>query len=235
MVIHALCAGKYGHKAEVKETMRSRTRPKRKTKNESPTLRVLYVEDAPLDVELALKQLQKAGIKATEEQLIYAKLLNICMKIGLVAIVLSFLVYVTGVMPPKLAINDVIQNWSDAPRASSSAHDSTSKTVSANAGASEKAGSEKKAGGEAKKKTAYDKLLEENGVEHGWGWINLYKFGDFINLFPIAFLASITILCYIAIVPTLFKKGDTIYAVLAVLEILILVGAASGIISGGSH
>ncbi|MHB8840264.1 MAG: hypothetical protein ACYC56_00520 [Candidatus Aquicultor sp.] len=173
---------------------------------------------------------EKAGIKAIEEQLIYGRILNICMKIGLIGIALTFLVYVTGFMPPKLAIDDVINNWSDAPKASASANGDASKTVKASVsgGATEKAGSEAK-------KTAYDKLLEENGIHHGWTWVNLYKFGDFINLFPIAFLATITIFCYIAIVPTLLKKGDTIYAVLAILEVLILIGAASGLISGGGH
>ncbi len=180
----------------------------------------------------------KAGVKATEEQLIYGRILNVCMKIGLIGIVLTFLVYITGAMPPKLAINDVISNWSDAPKASASANGDASKTVKASVtgGATEKAaGSEKKAAGKEEKKTAYDKLLEENGIHHGWTWVSLYKFGDFINLFPIAFLAMITIFCYIAIVPTLLKKGDTIYAVLAIIEVLILIGAASGIISGGGH
>lgn len=179
---------------------------------------------------------EKAGVKATEEQLIYSRILNVCMKIGLVAIVLSFLVYVTGILPPKLDINEVIRNWGDAPKASASATGGADKTVKASVstGSSEKASTEKSGSGH-EKKTAYDKMLEENGIEHGWGWVKLYNYGDFINLFPIAFLASITVLCYIAIVPSLLKKGDTIYAALAIIEILILLGAASGIISGGSH
>jgi hypothetical protein len=170
----------------------------------------------------------KKGSGASEEQLIYSNLLNICMKIGLVTIVISFLLYVSGIMAPKLDINDVVKSWSDAPKAAAKVDAGGAKAVSANG-----AGSEKKAGGKEEKKTAYDKLLEENGIQHGWGWVKLYGYGDFLNMFPIAFLASITILCYIAIIPTFFKKKDTIYATLAIIEVVILLGAASGLIAGG--
>jgi ribosomal protein L12E/L44/L45/RPP1/RPP2 len=173
----------------------------------------------------------KKGSETTEEQLIYSNLLNICMKIGLVTIVISFFLYVSGIMTPKLDINDVINNWSDAPKAAAKADAGSAKATSA--GGTVTAGAEKKAGGSAEKKTAYDKLLEENGIQHGWGWVKLYGYGDFLNMFPIAFLASITILCYIAIIPTFFRKKDTIYATLAIIEVVILLGAASGIIAGG--
>jgi hypothetical protein len=167
---------------------------------------------------------QKSGPRISEEQLVYGNLLGVTMKIGLVAIVLSFLVYVTGIMPPKIAINDVISNWGDTQVATAQADSSSSGSASSSASKSSSAND---------KKTSYDILLEENGVHHGWSWVSLFGYGDFINMFPIAFLASITIFCYIAIIPTLLKKRDTIYATLAIIEVLILVGAASGLISGG--
>jgi hypothetical protein len=173
----------------------------------------------------------KKGSEVSEEQLIYSNLLNICMKIGLVAIVISFFLYVSGIMAPKLDINDVIKNWSDATKVAAKADAGGVKATGASSTAS--VGAEKKAGAKEEKKTAYDKLLEENGVKHGWGWVKLYGYGDFLNMFPIAFLASITILCYIAIIPTFFKKKDTIYATLAIIEVVILLGAASGLIAGG--
>lgn len=170
----------------------------------------------------------KKGQEASEEQLIYSNLLNICMKIGLVAIVLSFFLYMSGIMAPKLDINDVVKNWSDAPKTAAKADAGGTKASSAGS-----AGAEKKASAKEEKKTPYDKLLEENGIHHGWGWVKLYSYGDFLNMFPIAFLASITILCYIAIIPTFLKKKDTIYATLAIIEVVILLGAASGLIAGG--
>jgi hypothetical protein len=45
----------------------------------------------------------------------------------------------------------------------------------------------------------------------------------------------VTILCYAAIVPTLLKNKDRVYAILALLEVIILSVAASGILGAGGH
>ncbi len=66
-----------------------------------------------------------------------------------------------------------------------------------------------------------------------WNWLSLVSHGDYLNLIGIAFLAAVTIFCYIAIVPTLIKEGDKLYAGLSILEVLILLLAASGLVSGG--
>ncbi len=57
--------------------------------------------------------------------------------------------------------------------------------------------------------------------------------GDYLNFVGIALLAAVTIVCYIGILPNLFRKKDWIYATIAVLEVLILVLAASGIVAVG--
>jgi hypothetical protein len=49
----------------------------------------------------------------------------------------------------------------------------------------------------------------------------------------VAILAGVTIICYAAIVPTLLKNNDKVYAILAVLEVIILSAAASGILAVG--
>jgi hypothetical protein len=170
-----------------------------------------------LNDNVSAKQNKSAII--SEEQLVYSKLLGACMKVGLVAIVLSFTIYMAGIMPPKLDINDVVGSWGDTQIAAATA-DVAGKPSASNTGKSEN-------------KTAYELLLEENGVHHGWDWARLFGYGDFLNMFPIAFLASITIFCYIAIVPIFLRKKDTIYTTLAIIEVVILIGAASGIISGG--
>jgi hypothetical protein len=43
----------------------------------------------------------------------------------------------------------------------------------------------------------------------------------------------VTVICYAAIIPLLLKRKDFVYATLAVLEVLVLVAAASGIIAVG--
>ena len=80
-----------------------------------------------------------------------------------------------------------------------------------------------------------DKYLEAVGVEKGWSWVTRLGEGDFLNFAPIALLASITAICYLTIIPIFIKKRDMIYAVLAALEVIVLVLAASGIIPSGGH
>ncbi|MBW2060424.1 MAG: DUF1634 domain-containing protein [Deltaproteobacteria bacterium] len=78
----------------------------------------------------------------------------------------------------------------------------------------------------------HDYLLQTD-IKNGWGWLGMLRYGDFINFIGIAILAGVTIICYLAIVPVLFKNNDRIYAVLALLEAVILSLAASGILAVG--
>jgi len=135
----------------------------------------------------------KAG--PTEEQLIYANLLNKGMILGLVGIVVTFVIYVFGILPPAVPKKDLPVYWTH------SVHH----------------------------------YLEKAGVEAGWNWISQLGKGDMLNFAPIAFLGAITIFCFLAIVPNLFRKKDTLYGVLAIIEVLVLVVAASGILGAGGH
>lgn len=73
------------------------------------------------------------------------------------------------------------------------------------------------------------------GVESGWGWVRLIGHGDFLNFAGIAFLAALTIVCYLAVLPVLLRKKDVVYAGLAVLEVVVLALAASGLLRAGGH
>jgi hypothetical protein len=75
--------------------------------------------------------------------------------------------------------------------------------------------------------------LEHAEIKAGWAWLGMVKYGDFINFIGVAILAGVTIICYAAIVPTLLKNNDKVYAILAVLEVIILSAAASGILAVG--
>lgn len=77
--------------------------------------------------------------------------------------------------------------------------------------------------------------LHMANIEAGWAWVGMLKYGDFVNFIGIAILAGVTIICYLSIVPTLFRSNDKIYAVLALLEAIILTVAASGILGSGGH
>lgn len=77
--------------------------------------------------------------------------------------------------------------------------------------------------------------LEHAKIEAGWAWMGMMKYSDFINFLGIAILAGVTILCYLSIVPLLWKSDDKVYAVLAILEVLVLSLAASGLLGTGGH
>ena len=73
-------------------------------------------------------------------------------------------------------------------------------------------------------------------MEHsptGWAWVTMLTKGDFLNFVGIAILSGITIICYLAIVPTLLRKKDGAYATMAIVEVIVLALAASGILSVG--
>ena len=69
----------------------------------------------------------------------------------------------------------------------------------------------------------------------GWGWTAFIGNGDYLNFVPIAILAGLTLLCYLVILPILIRKKDTPYVVIAVVEVLVLALAASGLLKVGGH
>lgn len=77
--------------------------------------------------------------------------------------------------------------------------------------------------------------LSQGNVPTGWGWLVLMGKGDFLNFAGIVLLAGLTIIAYIPLIPAFLKKGDKVYALLALLEVLVLSLAASGIVGGGAH
>ena len=80
-----------------------------------------------------------------------------------------------------------------------------------------------------------DEYLHMADVHAGWTWLGMLGYSDFLNFIPIAILAGVTIVCYLSIVPTLWRKKDKVYAILCLLEAAILTIAASGIHGSGGH
>jgi len=77
--------------------------------------------------------------------------------------------------------------------------------------------------------------LEMTHSPHGWGWLTLLSKGDFLNYIGFALLALMTIVCYLVLVRGYSRKKDWIFASIAVLEIVVLSVAASGILGSGGH
>lgn len=79
-----------------------------------------------------------------------------------------------------------------------------------------------------------DRYLAVTGAPTGWGWLRLLGKGDYLNFIGIAMLALITVVCYLRMVPLLFKRGQRLQAWLAIAQVIVLLAAASGLLAG-SH
>jgi hypothetical protein len=134
-------------------------------------------------------------IKATEEQMSYARILEKGMMIGLLLLIITFIIYLTGIIPSYLPVEDLPQYWG----------------------------------------VSVHEYLEHANIQSGWAWLKMVHKGDFLNFFGIAFLAGVTIICYIRIIPILFRKKDIVYGILAIIEVLVLVLAASSLLKAGGH
>ena len=76
-----------------------------------------------------------------------------------------------------------------------------------------------------------DRYVAAIGGPTGWGWLGLLAKGDYLNFPGVALLASITIVCYARIVPTLIAQGDGLQVALAIIQVVILLAAASGLLA----
>ncbi len=139
--------------------------------------------------------------QATEEQLLYANILSKGMLVGLVLLFVTFALYVFGIMPAAVPLDEIANYWNQP------VHDYL---VAINTN-----------------------FLHLEHLPTGWSWVKLIGKGDFINFIPVAILSGVTIICYIAIVPGLFKRGDKAYAFMALAEVAILTLAASGLLAVG--
>lgn len=132
-------------------------------------------------------------LEATPEQVLYAKILNKGMLVGLVILFITYAIYVLGFMQPHVPLDQLDQYWS----------------------------------------LSVGEYLHAIDVHAGWSWTGMLNRGDFLNFVGIVILAGVTILCYIAIIPTLLKNKDKIFALIAALEVIVLVLAAAGVVGGG--
>jgi hypothetical protein len=135
------------------------------------------------------------SLQARPEQILYANILEKGMLLGLVVVLVTYSIYVVGIMKPYVPMDSVTTCWQ------MNVHD----------------------------------YLDHCGIKAGWAWLSPIGYGDFVNFLGIALLAGITMICFLAIVPLLWRENDKIYAVFALLEAAILGVAASGILGSGGH
>jgi hypothetical protein len=135
------------------------------------------------------------SLQAGPEQVLYAKILEKSMYFGLLFLLITYLIYISGIISPYLPLADVSQYWS----------------------------------------LSVSDYLHKADIHPGWGWIKMVGYSDFLNFIGIAILAGVTIVCFLSVVPVLWKEGDKVYALLSLVEAAILIVAASGILGSGGH
>ena len=133
--------------------------------------------------------------KVSEEQIAYANILNIGMWLGLLTLVVTFIIYVSGILQSFIPVEELPKYW----------------------------------GMKAKD------YIHTLNAPTGWGWVSLIGKGDYLNFVGIAFLAGLTVLCYLTILPILIRKKKTPFVVIAIIEVAVLILAASGILKAGGH
>jgi hypothetical protein len=79
----------------------------------------------------------------------------------------------------------------------------------------------------------HDQFLAATGAPTGWAWLTVVGRSDYANLAAVALLGMVTVVCYLRILPVLLTRGERVLAVLAALQIAVLLLAASGWLTGG--
>jgi len=139
--------------------------------------------------------------QASDEQMLYARILASGMYLGLGVLLFTFTLYLTGILDPAVPIRELPNYWTLP------AHEYL--------------------------EAINHEFLHRDSVVVGWGWMAVLNRADYLNFIGIALLALVTIVCYLGILPMLFRKKDWIYGTIAILEVLILALAASGVVSAG--
>mgnify|MGYP006284657421 CR=1 FL=1 len=137
----------------------------------------------------------QSNVQASPEQVTYANILFYGAWAGIALMVITYLIYIFGLMSPHIPLHEVPNYWG----------------------------------------MSADQYLLEANVESGWGWASLLGKGDFLNFLGIAFLGVLTIIGYLTLISAYIKKGDKAYSLIAIIEVLVLVLAASGILGSGGH
>ncbi len=74
---------------------------------------------------------------------------------------------------------------------------------------------------------------QKTGTPLGWGWMAMLGKGDMLNLLGIAVLAGCSIPPLLSLVPLYLKRRDYVYVGLCLSIVVVLVLAASGVLTGG--
>ncbi len=77
--------------------------------------------------------------------------------------------------------------------------------------------------------------MQTANIHPGWDWVSKVGYGDFLVYVPIIILAGATVVCYLGVIFKFLKTKEYILVGIAILEVLVLSAAASGLLKAGGH
>ena len=128
--------------------------------------------------------------RALEEQDRYARWLALGVRLGFAALAASFVVYMTGLIPPGIRPEKLPAYWG-LPGA---------------------------------------EYVRATGAPTGWSWIARLGESDLLNFVGVAILGSITLACYLAVLPIFARARERVFVFICLAEIAVLAAAASGMV-----
>lgn len=143
----------------------------------------------------ATDEKRPAEILVSEEQRTYATWLDRGMRLGFGLLVVTFLLYVSGIVAPYVALQDLPGLWGRSAA----------------------------------------EFRQAAGTPSGWGWLWMAGKGDYLNFFGIVLLATVTVPCYLRVLPIFKAARERVFVVIVVLEVAVLLLAASGLLVLGGH
>ena len=73
-----------------------------------------------------------------------------------------------------------------------------------------------------------DQYLAATGVSQGWAWLAHLNRADMLAILGVACLALCSLPCVLALVPLYWSRGDRVYVLLCVAQVVVLLVSASG-------
>ena len=134
-------------------------------------------------------------METPKEQVLYANILFYGCWLGILIMVVTYILYISGLLTPYVPLEKITQYWSQP----------------------------------------VSQYVEGAGIPLGWGWVALVGKGDFINFLGIVLLAGLTILCFLTLIPAYLAQKEWVFAGITIVEVLVLILAASGVLVTGAH
>jgi hypothetical protein len=75
-------------------------------------------------------------------------------------------------------------------------------------------------------------MMREAHAPGGWSWLHFVRYGDYLNVLGISFFALLALVCTARVIPAFAQRGERAQALLAALQVLVLLLAALNLFPG---